>query len=141
MEVKLKELNMIMEGTDALYHEAARRLGLSDAQMFILYILFERGEGYAQKDFCSLTGIGKTTINTAVKNMEKDGYLILKAINGRSTGVYLTDKGRELMNNTVARLIEIENQIFDSWTEEERQLIIKLNRDFMNKLDFLVKKL
>ena len=66
--------------------------------------------------FCSLTGIGKTTINTAVKNMEKNGLLKLKAIDGRSMGVYLTKEGRALMNNTVEKLISIENQIFDSWS-------------------------
>ena len=41
---------------------------------------------------------------------------LLKAIDGRSMGVYLTKEGRALMNNTVEKLISIENQIFDSWS-------------------------
>ncbi len=141
MEVKLKELNMIMEGMDALYHEAAKRLGLSDAELCIFYILYERGEGYAQKDFCSLTGIGKTTINTAVKNMEKNGMLRLEPIDGRSMGVYLTETGRKRMKDTVEQLIQIENQIFDSWTEEEREVILRLNRDFLEKFGSLIQEL
>ncbi len=141
MEVRLKELNMIMVSTDALYHEAAKRLGLSDAELCILYIIYEQGEGCSQKDFCSLSGVGKTTINTAVKSMEKRGLLRLEAIDGRSMGVYLTDDGRTLMLNTVERLISIENQIFDSWTEEERAMAIRLNRDFMEKFGTLIKDL
>ena len=141
MEVKMKELNMLMESTDALYHEAAKRLGLSDAELCILYILYEQGEGRAQKDFCSLTGIGKTTINTAVKNMEKNGLLKLKAIDGRSMGVYLTKEGKALMNNTVEKLISIENQIFDSWSKEEQDTIIRLNKDFVDKFSVLIKDL
>ena len=57
MEVKLHELNTIIEGTDALYHEASKRLGLSDVQMCILYNLYERGDGCPQKELYKSTGI------------------------------------------------------------------------------------
>lgn len=45
----------------------------------------------------------------------------------------LTEKGEELMKNTAHRLIAIENAIFESWSPEEQQLFMKLNRDFAAK--------
>ncbi|MBO6129599.1 MAG: MarR family transcriptional regulator [Pseudobutyrivibrio sp.] len=141
MKVKMHDLNMILEGTDALYHEASKKLGLSDAQMCILYNIYEHGDGCPQKELYKSTGISKSTINSAIKNMEREGYVALKAIDGRSTGIYVTQKGHNLMADTVEKLIEIENRVFDSWSEEERKLIVKLNRDFMDKFAQLVKEL
>ena len=37
------------------------------------------------------------------------------------------------MKNTAHRLIAIENAIFESWSAEEQQIFIKLNRDFAVK--------
>ena len=37
------------------------------------------------------------------------------------------------MKNTAHRLIAIENAIFESWSPEEQQLLMKLNRDFAVK--------
>ena len=37
------------------------------------------------------------------------------------------------MKNTAQRLIAIENAIFESWSAEEQQIFIKLNRDFAVK--------
>mgnify|MGYP000362769557 FL=1 len=45
----------------------------------------------------------------------------------------ITEKGEELMKNTAHRLIAIENAIFESWSAEEQQIFIKLNRDFAVK--------
>ena len=65
--------------------------------------------------------------------MEQAGYLYLKPGTGRNTCVFLTEKGEELMKNTAHRLIAIENAIFESWSPEEQQLFMKLNRDFAAK--------
>jgi DNA-binding MarR family transcriptional regulator len=66
--------------------------------------------------------------------MEKDGTLVLKASDGRSTDVYLTDKGRSLSEETVERLIRVENQIYDTWSAEDREAFLRLNRQYMELL-------
>lgn len=87
MEVKFREMNRIMESTDALYHEAAKRLGVSDADFYILYILAESDGIIPQKVLYKETGISKSTINSAIKKMERDGVLEINALDGRSTEV------------------------------------------------------
>ena len=54
---------------------------------------------------------------------------------------YTIEKGKKLMEDTVYRVIEIENEIYNGWTPEERELFMKLNRDFAEKLRDKVKKL
>lgn len=141
MEVKFKEMNAIMAGTDALYHEAARRLGISDADFYILYVLVEAKGSIPQRDIYKESGMARSTVNSAIKKLEKKGILTLESLDGRSTVVRITYRGRRLSRDTVEKVIEIENKIYDAWTEEEKQTAIKLNRDFMDKFALEVRRL
>ena len=122
-----KEFYNLLSQVDSTYHDAALKLGLTDSELDILYSLNEHGSGCNQSIFYKETG------NSAVRKMEQAGYLYLKPGTGRNTCVFLTEKGEELMKNTAHRLIAIENAIFESWSPEEQQLFMKLNRDFAAK--------
>ena len=50
----------------------------------------------------------------------------MKTFDGRKEKVYLTEKGREVVNDTVLRIIEAENNILSSWSVEERSIYIGL---------------
>lgn len=43
-----------------------------------------------------------------------NGIVELKALDGKSTQVRLTKEGKKLSKNTVVKVIEIENRIYDS---------------------------
>ena len=133
MNVAFKEFYNCLGQLDSAYHDAALRLGLTDSELDILYSINLHGSGCNQSIFYKETGTTKSTINSAVRKMEQAGYLYLKPGTGRNTCVFLTEKGEELMKNTAHRLIAIENEIFESWSAEEQQLFIKLNRDFAEK--------
>lgn len=141
MEVKFRELNTIMAGTEALYHEAAKRLGVSDVELLILYVLTGQDGACPQRDLYKETGISRSTVNSAIKKMEKDGSVTLRALDGRSTEIKLTEKGRKLSQRTAEKIIEIENRIYESWTESDRRMMIRLNREFITILAAEVEKL
>ena len=134
MEVKYREMNIILENIDVYYHEAAQKFGLSDAEFEVLYIMFQSDEYIPQRRIYQETGKSRSTINSAVKKMESEGILKLKALDGKSVQVKLTDKGKEFTNNTVAKVVEIENKIYDSWSEEDKKTMLRLNRNFMEEL-------
>ena len=113
-----KEFYNLLSQLNNAYHDAALKLGLTDSELDILYSLNEHGSGCNQSIFYKETGTTKSTINSGT---------------GRNTCVFLTEKGEELMKNTAHRLIAIENAIFESWSAEEQQIFIKLNRDFAVK--------
>jgi len=52
------------------------------------------GEGCNQSALYKNSGLGKSTINSALKKMEKEGYLTIEKGEGRNTRVFLTDAGR-----------------------------------------------
>ena len=45
--------------------------------------------------------------------------------------MHLTEKGRRLAKDTVYRVIEIENEIFASWSDEEKRIYIELTQRYV----------
>ena len=133
MEVKYREMNIILENIDVYYHEAAKKLGLTDAEFDVLYSLVQSDDYIPQKNIYHETGKSKSTINYAIKKLQSDNIIKLNAIDGRSTQIKLTDKGKKLAYNTVVRVIEIENRIYDTWSEEEKNIVLRLNRSFLEQ--------
>lgn len=138
---ELKRFNYLTSEIDAAYHEAALRLGLSDSAMLVLYAVCANGGDCPLSDICRLSGTSKQTINSALRKLEAEGLLYLEASGGRKKQVRLTDLGRERAQNTVARLIEIENELFGSWTPSERNVYIELTQRYLTSFKEQIRKL
>ena len=72
---------------NALYHEAAVKMGVSDSVQNILYVLCEKDGRCLQSEVSKLTGISRQTINSAIRNLEKEGIVFLEPGKGRNTPV------------------------------------------------------
>lgn len=128
---EMRRFNYLLSETDAAYHEAALRLGMSDSTMQVLYTICNRGDSCLLSEICSLSGVSKQTINSALRKLEGEGTVYLEASGGRKKKVCLTDKGRALVEGTVVRLIEIENGILESWPEDEVEQYLELTRKYL----------
>jgi len=131
---KIHRINCLSSDLNALYHQAALKLGISDSAMFVLYMLHYKGDGCPIYDICQESGISKQTINSTLRKLEADGILYLENDKGRTKRVCLTDKGKEYVAQTGARLFEAECRSFDDWTEDEIDMYLKFmekyNRSF-----------
>ncbi len=141
MTAELKRFNYLSNEIDAAYHEAALQLGFSDSALMILYTLCNYGGCCLLTTIHRLSGISKQTINSALRKLEADQILYLETFDGKKKKVCLTDKGRELAENTVARLIEIENEIFASWPKEDQEVYLELTQKYLEIFRDKIKKL
>ena len=129
----LRRLNHLICETDAVYHEAALWLGLSDSVMQILYTVCNYGDGRR----CPLqevrvqTGISKQTINSALRKLEAEGIVYLEQAGGKSKDVCLTPQGEALAGRTAARVIQMENHILASWPEDEVAAYLTLMEKYL----------
>lgn len=126
---KLHRINYLTAETDALYHQASRKLGISDSAMRALYTIYDNGESCMLSDIYKQSGISKQTVNSAIRKLEDDEILYLENCGGRGKKVFLTEKGKLYIQQTAARLYEAECNALASWTEEEIDLYIR----FMEK--------
>lgn len=130
----MKRFNYLISEIDAVYHEAALRFGLSDSAMHILYTLCNNDGQCLLSDICKCSGISKQTINSAIRKLEAEDIVYLEHFSGKKKMVYLTDKGNEIVKNTVCRLIKKENEIFGSWSEKEQKEYLDLTQRFLNQM-------
>lgn len=104
---------------EALYHQVSLKLGISDSAMRSLYTVYDNGGTCLLSDIYKQSGISKQTVNSAIRKLESDEILYLELETGREKRVYLTEKGKNYVEKTVARLYAAECEIFATWSEEE----------------------
>lgn len=141
MKSAFQEFNRIDGQIQRSYHEAAVKMGLPDSEFWILYVLATNEPEMLQTELTAITGVSKTTINSALKKMERAGLLELTPGGGRNTCARLTETGHQLAEKTVCRLVALENRIYESWSPEEQTMLIQLNRDYSEKLAAMIGEL
>ncbi|MCM1543865.1 MAG: MarR family transcriptional regulator [Ruminococcus sp.] len=127
----MKRFNFYSAEIENAYHDAALRLGLSDSTMIVLYSICNSGDECMISEITGMTGIRKQTVNSALRKLESEDIIYLEKSNGRKKKVCLTEKGKDFVKLTVLRLINAENEIFDSWTVEERKIYVELTKRYL----------
>lgn len=113
---------------DEIYHKIAIHYNLSDSSFWILYSLYETKQPCTQMEICKEWYFNKQTVNSAIKNLEKLGY-ISKGIsenNKQDKKIRLTSLGLEVAEKTVKNVIMLEDIAFSKISEEELDNIINL---------------
>lgn len=137
----VRQVNRLAYALDGTYHQAARKLGLSDSEMCILYTLHEQGNGCPLHAVYSESNISKQTVNSAIRKLETEQILYLEPDGGRSKRLYLTQAGKAYVEKTAARVYRAEQEMFRSWPKEDFDrylyLMEKHNRDLREKMQHL----
>lgn len=129
---KIHRINCLATELDALYHQAAVKLGMSDSVMCILYTIYDNGESCLLSEIYKQSGISKQTINSAIRKLEEEEIVYLKQYKGKSKMVMFTEKGKRYADDTVARLFEAEINVLKTWTIEEINTHIFLMKKFIS---------
>ncbi len=131
----LAEYNGIFKDLDKSYHDAAKAVGLSDSAFWILYTLRESCSEMTQSDIVSMISFPPQTVNSALMKLKDEGYVMLRSIaDRRKKLILLTDKGEQLAEKTVDRVMEIEAMTMGSLTEQEQRTFLRLFRKHTDML-------
>ncbi len=109
---------------DGFYDEIAKQSKVKTNFLWILYALNDQ-KPHSQKEICRDWSLPRSTVNTIIKEMEKDGYVELEQIKGekRELNICLTDKGHELADNLLKDLYEFETQVYEKIKNTANRLI------------------
>lgn len=141
MTTELRRLNYLTSEINSAYHQAALKLGLSDSTMMVLYAACNNGGSCLVSDICKISGTSRQTLHSAIRRLEADGLIDLKAYSGRKKRVCLTEKGMDTSKNGVVRLTELENDIMGSWTKEEQEQYLELTKRYLTALKEKIREL
>lgn len=135
---KWARIQKINKEVDDMYHKIALHYNLSDSAFWVIYVLYEADEPYTQKQICDTWYYNKQTINSAIKTLEKRGYIRkVETENKLNKKIILTKAGLELAEQSVKKVIEVENKAFSKVSEKELDTIIEL---LQKELDLLKKE-
>lgn len=127
----MKRYNYLFGETEAVYHEMALKLGLSDSAMRILYTICDSGSCCLLKDICRRSGLSKQTVNSALRKLEAEGIIYLERVGSKNKNVCFTEEGACLAERTAGRILEVENEIFASWPKEDVEKYMELTEKFL----------
>lgn len=127
----LKRYNYLLSETNAAYHEASSKLGLPDSSTLVLYTILDMGDPCPLREICRNAGVSKQTINSALRRLEADGIIYLENKDGKNKNVRLTEEGRNFSEQTVWKIINLENDIFASWKKEDVEQYLALTERYL----------
>lgn len=134
LQKQVIELDYLNSEISCAYHEISVKLNLSDSVMMVLYTLCNSQGECPLGEILRLSGLSKQTVNSALRRLEEKGAVVLKPLQGKKKNVCLTPSGKVFADSTAGRIIQIESEIWASWTEEERASYLELTRRFLSAL-------
>lgn len=139
LSTEVQHFNILSSEIEKAYHYAAQKFGLSDSVMLILYTLSCNNGECLLKDITY--GASKQTINSALRKLENDKIIYSKVFEGRKKKIFLTEEGKQFAQNTVSNIIKIENKIFDSWSDKDKNIYIELTQKYLEDFRREIKEL
>ena len=130
----IKRFNHLLGEIEAAYHDISLHLGLSDSISKILYTICDKGDHCPLSLICRQNGLSKQTVNSAIRKLEQQGVVRLASVDGKAKDVYLTEAGKVLANGTARRILQMENEILDSWPRADVEQYLALTERFLRSL-------
>lgn len=123
MNTELSRLNRLIKKQDEIYHQYARKSGLTDTQFWVLYALCESRDALCQNSFCENWCYSKQTVNAAVASLEKAGLLRLDYAEGsrKQKELALTDAGEAFCDAHIRTFMRAEGSALLSLSAQQRE--------------------
>ncbi len=130
----ITETNRLYKSEEDFYRRLARRSGLSDAAFWTLYAIETAPEPVTQTDIGGVLMLSKQTINSALKQLEREGQICFTDGPGRKKYIRLTEQGRTLSDRAIRPVMEVEERAFLCLAEEERASLLALGHKYLSLL-------
>lgn len=115
---------------DELYAAAAKRRGLSFHTLITLYAL-DQDEGSTQSQLAKTWMIPKQTLNTVIKELERQGYVSLRTGKDQKEKlVFFTSEGRDFAADGLRELYAMEDGAVAAVGPERFREMVEANRAF-----------
>lgn len=148
MNSKIRLMNMALtqmsKRADELYHRYGVFAELSDPAIWVLYTLYEEENvTYTQNDLVSMWFYPKQTINYTVNSLVKNEWITLEQLSGgrNRKALRLTKEGEQICKEKILPLMLAEENSLIRMTEEEQDLLLKLNAKQLSYLEEEIMKI
>lgn len=133
----LSAFNRAHKKMNGLYHNYAKKVGLSDAAFWVLYFLYEQEGPCAQKDLCEAWFYAPQTINSALKSLEKRGFITLELApkSRKNKQILFTEAGETLIKEKIVPLVQAEERSFERLDEQKCMQLLSITQEHIELLE------
>ena len=117
-----------------IYHETSLRMGLSDAEHIILYVICTRGNTCDKGELYKKSGLTRMALSNAMNKLQNAGIITVVRNSDKSVTATLSEKGKELADNTVRKMLDIEEEILSGWEESDGRRFMELSSIYLSEL-------
>ena len=134
--MQLHIYNAIYKETDAVYSGFAKRSGRSDCAFWLLYSIRDSEDTCRQKDLCGQWTMSKQTVNSALKGLEKQGFIVLEpdVDDGKSKRIRLTSEGIRFVRQHIDPVFELEQRVLLLMGKEACAAMLDTSRRYLELL-------
>lgn len=131
-ERRYQEFISASKEADETYHMLALKFGISDSAMWILCTMREADRELTQSEIAGEMFMSRQTINSAIKNLEKQGYIQMVPVPGdrRNKTLSFTEKGEAFVKKTIDQMLDLEHQVFKRLEVREQEQITEILRKY-----------
>lgn len=114
---------------DSFYDEFAKQSNVSSSLLWVLYALND-GNSHTQIEISNDWELPKTTVNTVIKDIQKQGYVELVPIKGkrREMSIVLTESGKAFADSVLSDLYRKEEEVFKLLSPKEQEIVMVLEK-------------
>lgn len=136
----LERLNRKWKECDRIYHEVARRSGLSDCAFWIMYGLVCADGPLPQKNMSQAWQYSKQTVASALQQLERQGLIVVRLAEGsrRDKVIELTETGDAFCDRHVRPVLQSERQALQSMGTERADALIETMGHYLQLLSQVI---
>lgn len=112
----MRRLILCINRIDGKYYDMAKNCFIGENEVAVLYSLSDGCE-HSQKSICDEWLIPKTTINSVIHKMLKEGYVQITSLAGREKMLALTQDGKDYAKKILIPLRKAESYALDKTLE------------------------
>lgn len=113
-----------------LEHELTSKLsyfGLSNGKLKVLISVLNHEHPLNPSELADDIGVTRATMTGLLNGLEKEGFIKRNILDDRrKTAIYLTEKGKSVLNTLIPLYSNYVTKIFSKTTEEEQQFLVNL---------------
>lgn len=122
---------------NSIYHIWAKRHGIQDTTLFVLYVINNTVPYCTQSQICNKLLLPKQTVSQILSGLEKEGYIIKEpnTKDRRNKIIKFTEKGINFATPILDELKLSEIESFNQISQEQRRTIVESFKLLSNSLN------
>ena len=115
----VRQLGEAVYRIDGAYDVFSKNAGISSSMLWLLSALNDVKE-HTQSQICWDWNYPRTTVNTLVKELERDGYVTLSPVPGTRRELYvkLTEQGQAYADQVLKPVYDAEQELYEKYFEK-----------------------